>query len=222
MMRGAITPLYFYIGGDNMANICSNYIKIQGDPTLIDIVAQDYIGYNKEQDIVEFNFGLMLPIPKELNGDDYWWRVENWGNKWDGSDAYIDLCDDEIFLTIDTAWGPCDKWTYELIRLCPGLNIYHEFQEGGEGFVGWIEHDESQDPEDYEEVCYNYNDEPFNYWVTIFEKEYETYDWLYEHVDWKLEDEEITEEIHDEIIAMIDGDAPLETLISRCIDEEIL
>lgn len=205
-----------------MANICMNYIKIQGEPMLIDAIAQDYIGYDKKKDEVHFNFGLMRPIPEELNGDDYSWRITNWGNKWDGSDAYVEVYDDEIYLTVETAWAPCDEWTYELIRLCPGLNIYHEYQEGGEGFIGWIEHDESQSPDEYDVTDYSITNDPFAYWVTVFEKEYENFDWLSEHVEDLYDDETITKAEADEILLMIHEDTPLETLIARCIDLEIL
>ena len=204
-----------------MANICSNLITIKGDPELIKIVAKDYIGYNEEKDSVEFNFGIMSPIPNDIQ-DDYSWRISNWGNKWDGSDSYIDICDDEIFLNIETAWGPCDKWTYHLIELCPALNIYHEYYEGGEGFIGWIQHEENEGPEDFEETCYSYSSEAFDYWVAVFEKEYETYDWLLDHIDWKLEDEEITKEVADELTKLIQDDEPLESLITRLLNEEVL
>ena len=204
-----------------MANICSNLITIKGDPELIKIVAKDYIGYNEEKDSVEFNFGIMSPIPNDIQ-DDYSWRISNWGNKWDGSDSYIDICDDEIFLNIETAWGPCDKWTYHLIELCPALYIYHEYYEGGEGFIGWIQHEENEGPEDFEETCYSYSSEAFDYWVAVFEKEYETYDWLLDHIDWKLEDEEITKEVADELTKLIQDDEPLESLITRLLNEEVL
>ena len=95
-----------------MANVCCNYITITGNLEILDIFAQDNIGYDKEKDSVEFNFGIMSPIPDDIQ-DDYQWKIENWGNKWDGSDSWIDICDDEIHLSIETAWNPCDKWTYK-------------------------------------------------------------------------------------------------------------
>jgi hypothetical protein len=205
-----------------MANLCCNYITIQGNPEILDIIAQDYIGYDKEKDSVEFNFGIMSPIPYELLGDDYRWRIENWGNKWDGSDCYIDICDDQIYLNVETAWSPCDKWTYKLIELCPGVDIYHEYYEPGEGYIGWIQHFENEGPEDYEEVCYNFSSDSYDYWLTVFEKEYETFDWLAEHIEEMLDDETITKAEADEALQMIDDDTPLETLIARCIELDIL
>ena len=205
-----------------MANVCSNYITIQGNPELLDIIARDYIGYDKEKDSVEFNFGIMSPIPYDVQ-DIYKWKIENWGNKWDGSDHYIDICDDQIFLNIDTAWNPCDKWTYKLIELCPGVDIYHEYYESGEGYIGWINHSENEGPEDYEEVCYTYSSEAYDYWLTVFEKEYENFDWLEEHIGDLVEDDELDLDVANEILNMInDNTSKLDMIITRCIDAEIL
>ena len=205
-----------------MANICCNYITIQGEPEILDIIAQDYIGYDKEKDSVEFSFGIMSPIPDELLGEDYEWRIRNWGNKWDGSDCWTDICDDQIYLSVETAWSPCDKWTYKLIELCPGVDIYHEYYEPGEGYIGWIQHFENEGPEDYEEVCYNFSNDSYDYWLTVFDKEYETFDWLSEHVEDLYDDETLTKAEADEVLQMIDDDSPLELLIARCIELDIL
>lgn len=213
-------PLIFM--EDDMANICTNYITIIGNEELIDVIAQDYIGYDKEKDEINFSFNVMLPIPMELNNNDYYWRIENWGNKWDGSDAYVDLSDNEISISVDTAWGPCDKWTFKLIELCPGVEVYHEYHEGGEGFIGWIQHYENEGPEDYEDVFYNVSHDKYEYWLNAFDKEYENCDWLTDHINDLLDDEEISQEVHDEILNMIENDHPLELLITKCIDEEIL
>ena len=204
-----------------MANVCTNYITIQGRPELINVIAKDYIGYNEETDFIAFSFNLLAPIPDDLDND-YYWRIENWGNKWDGSDAYIVLDCDQILISVDTACGPCDKWTFKLIELCPALNIEHEYQESGEGFIGWIRHYENEGPNDYEDVFYNVSYNPFEYWYWTFEKEYESFDWLYERIEEVFEDEEITEEQRDHLIRIIDEDCPLETIIQDCIEFDIL
>ncbi len=205
-----------------MANICFNYITITGHPDIINLIANDYIGYNEETDVVAFTFNLLAPIPEELNGDDYYWRIENWGNKWDGSDCYVDIDEDQIHISVDTAWNPCDKWTYKLIELCPGVDIYHEYYESGEGFIGWISHTSSEGPEDFEDVCYTWSNDIYEYWLTVFDKEYETFDWLDERIDDLVDDETISEETAKEIREMMENGTPLEILIAKCIDDEIL
>lgn len=204
-----------------MANICCNYITITGDPALIDLIAKDYIGYDEEADRVEFNFGLMCPIPDDIQ-DDYSWRIANWGNKWDGSDCYIDISEDQIHLDIETAWNPCDRWTYKLIELCPGVDIYHEYYESGEGFIGWISHTSSEGPEDFEEVSHTWSGDTYNYWLTVFDKEYETFDWLDERIDDLVDDETITEGEANEVRRMIEDNTSLEVLITRCVELDIL
>ena len=204
-----------------MANVCLNYITITGEPEILDIIAHDYIGYNKEDGGIDFNFGIMSPVPQDIE-DDYSWRLENWGNKWDGTDHYIDIYDDLISMEVSTAWSPCDKWIYKLIELCPGVNIYHEYYESGEGYIGWIQHYENEGPEEYEEVCYTFSSDSYNYWLTVFEKEYETFDWLSEHVEDLFDDELITRAETDEILQMINDNTPLEILIAHCIELDIL
>ncbi len=204
-----------------MANNCINYITIQGKPELIEIVARDYIGYNKEEDEVNFTFEIMCPIPDDTDND-YAWRIDNWGNKWDGSDNYIDICDDEIHISVDTAWSPCDKWTYKLIELCPGLNIYHEYYEPGCGFIGWIQHNDDEEDDSYEEVSYYYGSDNFEYWVTVFEKEYENFDWLRDHIEEMYDCGDIIEDHKNHLLNIIDEDYPLENIISDCIEYDVL
>lgn len=203
-----------------MANECMNYITIKGDKDLIQLFADSYLK-KTEDGYYELDFNIIAPIPNNCE-DDYTFRIENWGNKWDGTNGYVDFwSDDEIIITVDTAWGPCDKITYKLISLCPGLYFYHEYYEPGDGFIGWIEHQPNEGPEDYEDIFYDVSHDAYNYWFWMFEKEYETYDCLSEHVDDCVDDEIITEEEGDIIQNMIEHSS-LEDLIRYCIEKEVL
>jgi hypothetical protein len=206
-----------------MANECSNYITITGPKILIDEIAENYIGYDPKEDVVNFSFEVMCPIPTDLEEDDYYWRIENWGNKWDGVyDSYVEIDEDEITISVSTAWSPCDKWTYKLISLCPGVEIYHEYFEPGEGYIGSITHHCDEGPDDYSEEFYNNSHQPFEYWVMTFEKEYENFDWLLEYIDELKDEEEITEEQYCELLELINGGSPLETIVQKCLDYEVL
>ena len=207
-----------------MANECCNYITLTGEPELIKLVAKDYVGYNKETNEVHFDFNLIAPIPQDIleANLDYQWRINNWGNKWDGTNAYVDLDDEQIFISVETAWSPCDKITYKLIELCPGLDIYHEYYEPGEGYIGYIKHNCGDDPGDFEDIFYNYSHEPLEYWTMVFDKEYESFEWLCEMIDERLDEEIISQEVHDELLNLIDNNIPLESLIVRCLNEEVL
>lgn len=205
-----------------MANYCSNLITINGDPELIKIIATDYIGLDENDDSVEFTFEWLVPIPEEVQDDSYYWRINNWGNKWCGDDAYVEIDDTQIYISVDTAWSPCDKWTYKLIEMCPAVNIYHEYFEPGCAFIGWIEHSHFEGPDEYNECTASYSDNPYEYWMTVFEKEYESFDWLYELVEDSFDCEDITEEDKDELIQLIEIDAPLETVIQTFIEKGVL
>lgn len=204
-----------------MANECMNYITIKGDNELLKLFADSYL---KKEDDEKYglDFNIIAPIPKNCEND-YTFRIDNWGNKWDGTHGYVDFwSDNEIFIDVSTAWGPCDKITYKLISLCPSLYFYHEYYESGEGFVGWIEHHPDEGPDDYEEVCYNVSQDAYNYWFWMFEKEFENFDWLYDHLDWLFEDEEISKEVCDTGRKMIDDGESVESIVNYCIAEGVL
>lgn len=203
-----------------MANECMNYITIKGDKDLIQLFADSYLKKTEDENY-ELDFNIIAPIPNDCEND-YAFRIENWGNKWDGTNGYVDFwAENEIYIDVSTAWGPCDKITYKLISLCPGLYFYHEYYESGEGFIGWIEHQPDEGPDDYEDVFYNVSYDAYNYWYFMFEKEYENYDWLSEHVDDCVDENIITEEEGNIIQSMIEHSS-LEDLIRYCIEKEVL
>ena len=202
-----------------MANECSNYITIRGEKDLLQIFVDSYL--NKlENGNYGLDFNIIAPIPDNCEND-YEFRINNWGNKWDGTNGEIDFYGDEIFISVETAWSPCEPITKKLISLCPGLYIYHEYYEPGCGFIGWIEHQDYEGPEDFEQIDYNYNDKE-NYWFAIFDKEYENFDWLYEHVLVMFDDKELNEADKDLIIDMIDNGENLEIIVNTCIEKGVL
>ena len=202
-----------------MANECSNYITIRGEKDLIQLFADSYLD-KLENEAYELDFNIIAPIPDDCE-DDYNFRIENWGNKWDGKDADIEIYDDEIFISVYTAWSPCEPITKKLISLCPGLYFYHEYYEPGDGFIGWIEHQGYEGPEDFEQTDYYYTDKE-NYWFAVFDKDYENFDWLYDHVNDMYEDKELSEEDRDLIIKMIEENEDLKIVVDTCIEKGVL
>lgn len=204
-----------------MANECLNYITIKGDNDLLKIFADSYL---KKEDNGNYSldFNIIAPVPEDCEND-YIFRIDNWGNKWDGTHGSVEFwSDDEIFIDVSTAWGPCDKITYKLISLCPGLYFYHEYYEGGEGFIGWIEHHPDEGPDDYEDVYYNSSQDANNYWFWVFEKEFETIDWVYDHLDWMFEDEKISKEVYETGQKMIENGASVTSIVNYCVAEGVL
>jgi hypothetical protein len=203
----------------DMANECSNYITIRGEKDLIQLFADSYLD-KLENGGYGLDFNMIAPIPDNCE-DDYEFRIDNWGNKWDGTNGTVEVYDDEIFIEVFTAWSPCEPITKKLINLCPGLYFYHEYYEPGDGFIGWIEHHPDEEPEDFEQTDYYYNDKE-NYWFAIFDKEYETFDWLYDHVNDMYEDEELFAEDKDLIIKMIEENEDLKIIVDTCIEKGVL
>ena len=203
-----------------MANECSNYITIKGDKDLIQLFKDSYL-IKKDNGSYELDFNYITPIPDNCEND-YVFRIDNWGNKWDGTNAYVDFYNDtEIFISVETAWNPCEPITKKLISLCPGLYFCHEYYEPGCGFIGWIEHQEGDNGEDFEQVDYNHYDKE-NYWFAVFDKEYESFDWLYDHILEMFDDEELNEDNTDLLIGMIDNDEDLRIIIDTCIEKGVL
>ena len=202
-----------------MANECMNYIRFTGDPILIQSFKESYLVYNEKVEYYELSFNHITPIPD--NCDDYNFRIENWGNKWDGTDAYVEVYDDEVYIDVATAWGPCSPIVDKLIRLCPGLEVDYKYYEPGCAFLGWRYHIIDEDPDDDEQDEILAENDPYGYWTHMFSEEYETYEWLQEHVEDLEKDGVLTQEIANELICLINegNDAHI---VERCLEEGVL
>lgn len=101
----------------------------------------------------EIKFSNIIPEPKEFpikldNGNEldwYWWRVNNWGTKWDGFDYdNIIKSDIDLYITGCTAWSPCEPTIQKLSELYPEVNIQLEYDESGCAFCGKVEYEEGE------------------------------------------------------------------------------
>lgn len=203
-----------------MANECMNFIKFTGNKEEINLFKESYLIYNEEKDEYELNFNYISPIPNNCEND-YNWRIEHWGNKWDGTDAWIDICDDEVYIDVSTAWGPCSPIVDKLIRLCPGLEVDYKYYEPGCAFVGYRYHIAYEDPNDDEQDEIIEENDPYGYWVRMFSEEHESYDWLQGHIEDLEKDGELTQEIADELLRLID-DGNDAHIVERCLEEGVL
>ena len=144
-----------------MPNWCENefVIAAKKDNTGIDTLYQ-YLNTD------EGFFEKLIPTPKELldlgspnldetkslemmskygSADWYWWRVDNWGTKWDlGSITNVELRteDENRFITFscDTAWSPPEKGFQKVSAMPAFKNIYFyaQYREPGMGFEGFF------------------------------------------------------------------------------------
>jgi hypothetical protein len=94
------------------------------------------------------NLGVGKPITQEMSdrfnkeygyANWYDWQIENWGTKWDASEAVLDEWDeDSLFYTFDTAWSPPEGIYNELTKLFPNLSISWFYREDGMQTAGWL------------------------------------------------------------------------------------
>jgi hypothetical protein len=203
-----------------MANECMNYIKFTGNKEEINLFKESYLVYNEENNMYELDFNYITPIPNDCEND-YTFRIEHWGNKWDGTNAYVEIYDDEVYIDVSTAWGPCVPIVDKLIRLCPGLEVDYKYYESGCAFLGYRYHVSYEDPDDDEQDEILESNDPYGYWTHMFIEEYETYDWLAEHIGDMVEDGELTEEKAAELLRLIESrnDAHI---VERCLEEGVL
>lgn len=203
-----------------MANECMNYIRITGRPEEIELFKESYLIYNKKIGDYDLDFNHISPIPKNCL-DDYKFRIEHWGNKWDGTNAYVEIHDDEIYIDVATAWNPCTPIVDKLIELCPGLEFDYKYYEPGCTFIGYRYHVSYENPDEDEQDEILESADPYGYWTHMFIEGYETYDWLLDHIEDLVEEGELAKGIADELRSIIDtrNDAHI---VERCLEEGVL
>lgn len=141
-----------------MPNWCSNSATIRF-PTkekadefkaTIERVQSDYAFKDSNGNEVTI-LGHFVPEPNYENDDQgwYWWRVENWGTKWDITlYDWWEEDDCAVSLTFDSAWSPPIE-SYRAMQ-DQDIVVHATYYEPGMCFVGSFE--------DGEDVFYNYSE----------------------------------------------------------------
>jgi hypothetical protein len=117
-----------------MPNWVSNTITLKGpEPVLKDIF------------IANFHFQKLHPCPfyneetKKASDGWYEWCVAHWGTKWGASDVnWKSVKEEELVVTMDTAWEPPSQILAYLTLKNPGLVIQADYIDEGWGFVGTL------------------------------------------------------------------------------------
>jgi hypothetical protein len=145
---------------NKMPNWCENSFVIVGKEN--NPAVDTLYHYLEAGDFLE----RLIPTPKELldakspNDDEelkmelmakygsvdwYWWRVNNWGTKWDlGDISNIEVRTDNgykfITFSCDTAWSPPEEGFQKISGMTEFRNIYFydEYRESGMGFEGFF------------------------------------------------------------------------------------
>jgi len=139
-----------------MPNWCDNRVEIYGDnPDQIKEVKKTLAG--KE---TCFDFNNIVPMPKELkettapnpepdsfeakrlrkqHGHDNWydWCCDNWGTKWNSSDATLSEDGDGLEYEFQTAWGPPIKVIEAIREQYPDLSVTAFYDEPGMEIAGY-------------------------------------------------------------------------------------
>ena len=141
-----------------MPNWCDNSVRIRGSKEDIAAVKEKLNGPNN----MVFDFNAIKPMPQALLNvsapakmhedpqkvefnkkkygavDWYDWANNQWGTKWNASEAQLSEEDEEnIVYTFQTAWAPPMPVYEEFTRQWPNLKIYVSYDESGMGFSGW-------------------------------------------------------------------------------------
>jgi hypothetical protein len=134
-----------------MPNYCHNDIEILGNSEDIKKL-RELVGDN-------FDFNKIIPMPEELEDDNYrrltkeqqeivqkkygykdWyqWRIANWDVKWPACEVQSDWDDDFAEISFDTPWCPPEKIYNKLRELFPNISISWMYNEPGIGFAGYL------------------------------------------------------------------------------------
>lgn len=124
-----------------MPNYCYNYIIISSDE------GESFEKFKKTLNtadatgnVVEFSFHQTVPRPESEGENWYNWNIGNWGTKWDACWPTVEIADDEVIITCETAWEPPIQWARfaaENFNLC----IRIEYEEPNNAFQGVCEAD---------------------------------------------------------------------------------
>lgn len=139
-----------------MPNWCDNTLTIEGNQ-------QDLFDFwlAVRSDKEHLSFSSLYPVPSILDSEAaYYWKIENWGTKWDVDNVGFSINADGATFLFATAWSPPTPWVIYVSNIFPNLSFILSFNEPGMGFKGTaevkngnsIENEEQMTTEDYHEV----------------------------------------------------------------------
>jgi hypothetical protein len=133
-----------------MANNCYNYIEISGDKSQIEKLKKDFP--ESITNGCDLYTDLREKYKKDVGNDARWFDID------------VNLMEDEITLSGDSAWCPCLELFTAISEKFPELNIKYSYEEQGCDFSGWADISDG-----------NCNDNEFTYWKGLLEREGEAF-----------------------------------------------
>ena len=144
-----------------MPNWCCNKIIIKGES--LNEFKKTLNTKNEQNMIVDFSFYQTIPIPTQIE-DWYLWNIDNWGTKWDCKTLLVDIDDNFISITCDTAWSPPIKWAENCLKKFNNLSIEIGYCESGMSFFGvWKDNVNDYQPFDDDDLIYDEIQEKYKY-----------------------------------------------------------
>lgn len=128
-----------------MPNWCVNTVDVLCPPERLDDVRRSIL--RDDLTYVAVDFALVVPEPDDLPDDAlYWWRVNNWGTKWNVVSDEVDpdvAVDDRrgfvaLSLRFDTAWAPPTTWLAAVSERFPDATFAIAYDEPGIDFAGYV------------------------------------------------------------------------------------
>lgn len=144
-----------------MPNWCSNeLVVLSKDETKVKKLYEIFVVKSGEEGV----FDKILPTPKELleagspimdsekaeefkklygDVDWYWWRVNNWGTKWDIKEVNSEhevYSNGDLWMFncfFDTAWSPPEQIIRKISEIYQDVYFHMEYKEEGMGFQGY-------------------------------------------------------------------------------------
>ncbi len=159
-----------------MPNWCTNFFIVEGEGV------EQFVEDTKNE-MGQFSFNVLVPLPEDQKENWYDWQVENWGTKWDTESRFTIHEDGSASAAMQTAWSPPIAWVRAVAKLYPHLTFTLEYEEIGMLFAGKLiikgeeiveeKYIEAKTLEDFFDLCVdvlNYDKEDFE-WTMDDEEE---------------------------------------------------
>jgi len=151
-----------------MANICNNWVEIQGDEKQV----KEFIV------LVGESFDFQKIVPTGETKDE---AIEAWGCGSIAFDTDFESDGDEANWCFWTKWNPPYKLYSILVKKFPDISIYWRYEEAGNGLYGYLNEEEANIKEVY--VCQIFFSDEHEVCISIFAKKEDALTFINSEID---------------------------------------
>lgn len=121
-----------------MPNWCGNVLSVNGPEADVYRWVEEAASW-KSADPQPLHFSAFLPPPPNLQGRELvFWRIENWGTKWEPEITDFTREEGHAQYRFDTAWGPPLDWFLLVTKRYPTLSFCLFYIEEDMDFAGEV------------------------------------------------------------------------------------